>query len=389
MKKLLYIVSIFSLSMSIYGQDKNLENFRSDFEKKILTHFENNRWSTRQISLDTLYKSGIHKSDFFISLSDNLISFDTTQIVLKNPYFSQKYDEADDEKEYVKNFPKSFSVLYQNTLISLFENGKFSCFKIDNFERDLKLENLLNTKKFKYHWIINNQLGALSGSTIYLWDGQRWIKSKTPFPLKNEPKLFEDDEFIVYRDCFGEWGGTIYFYEKKTGKTFFTESTCANTVIKNKDAYEVLAELGHEEGSSEIKIIANPRKLSLTKPNQIHKRTKNGAALGYTDKSNAYDTKLDLYKIQIFSSFYYKNQQLYIANISGLSFIADVNDNNIKIVHPLFFNNLHPHDPITTKYGDSILINLNEDSLVKRETSLLIIKENQILKIDWNKQQPL
>jgi len=44
--------------------------------------------------------------------------------------------------------------------------------------------------------------------------------------------------------------------------------------------------LGHGSGSSEIKIIVDPRKLTPAKDKEISTRVK-GEALGYTDKSNA------------------------------------------------------------------------------------------------------
>jgi len=219
---------------------------------------------------------------------------------------------------------------------------------------------------------------------IYVWNGSNWIKSKDSFPLKNQPKLFEDDEFIVYRDCHGEFGGTVYFYEKLTTKTFFTESTCANSVIKSKNGYEVLAKLGHGNGFSEIKMINDPRKLTLAKETEINTTVK-GAALGYTDKSNAFEKKLDFYGVQIFSSFIWKNKELFIVHLADLTFIAEIKNNKIEIVNPLFFSDLYTHCPITSKYGEYTLMNLDHYGTgLEREISVLIIKGNKITKLDWN-----
>jgi hypothetical protein len=90
----------------------------------------------------------------------------------------------------------------------------FGCYKLETFERDLIFEEKLNNKKFEYHWIIDNKLGGISGNTIYIWNEKNWVKYKNVFPLKNQPKLFEDNEFIIIGDCLGEWGGTVYFFEK-------------------------------------------------------------------------------------------------------------------------------------------------------------------------------
>jgi len=378
MKKQFYIFLIFGFSISAFAQDKQL-----NFEKKIIEYFQKQTWGNALITRESLYLSP-YKEKFNVSVSDNYIEFDTTHIVIKNPYFTDKYEEDEEEKNYVKNFPKSFSVIYENSLVSLFENGKFACFSLGNFERDKIFEEKLNTRKFKYHWIIDNQLGGLSGNSIFLWNGSKWTKFEGNFPLKNQPKLFEDNKFIVYGDCFGEWGGTVYFFEKSTSKTFFTESTCANSIIKNAKGYNVLAHLGHGGGSTEVKTISDPTKLTFVNSNEIGKTVK-GEALGYTDKSNAFEKKFDFYGVQIFSSFNYQDKVLYVVHLSDLTFIAEIKHDKIEIVNPFFFNNLYTHDPITNKYGVYTLMNLDHyGSGLDREISVLIINGNKITKVDWN-----
>lgn len=377
-KEHLCLLLVFGFSISGFAQSKQL-----NFEKKLIEYFQKQTFGNVVITRDSLYSSPF-KRKFNVSISNNFIEFDTAHIVIKNPYFSDKYEDAEEEKDYVKNFPKSFSVIYENSLVSLFESGKFSCFKLDNFERDSELENKLNTKKFKYHWIIDNKLVGLSGNSIFLWNGNKWLNSKHNFTLKNQPKLFEDEKFIVYGDCHGEWGGTVYFFEKLTSKTFYTESTCANSVIKDINGYNVLAHLGHGGGSAEVKTIIDPTKLTLAKPNEIG-RTVNGEALGYTDKSNAFEKKLDLYGVQLFSSFKYQDKVLYIVHLSDLTFIAEIKNNKIEIVNPLFFSDLYTHNPITNKYGNYTLMNLDHYGTgLYREISVLIIIGNKITKLDWN-----
>lgn len=378
MKKQVYLLLFFGFSISAFAQNKQL-----NFENKLVEYFQKQTWGDSLITRDRLYLSPF-KDKFKVSVSDNSIEFGTTHIVIKNPFFADKYEVSEEEKNYVKNFPRSFSVIYEKSLVSLFENGKFTCFKLDNFERDIKLEAKLNTKPFKYHWIIDNQLCGLSGNSIFIWNGNKWTKSKDNFPLKNQPKLFEDEKFIVYGECLGEWGGTVYFFEKSTLKTFFTESTCANSVIKNASGYDVLAHLGHGGGSTEVKTIPDPTKLTFAKPNEIGKAV-NGQALGYTDKSNAFEKKFYFYGVQLFSSFEYQDKVLFLVHLSDLTFIAEIKDDEIEIVNLLFFNDLYTHDPITQKYGGYTLINLDHYGTgLNREISVMIIDGNKITKLDWN-----
>src|SRR5690606_4651748 len=241
----------------------SINSFENKFIKHFTKHYTND--STFIIDKNLLFKTNFESDNFNLSISEEKVNFKTEERILKNPYYSEEYDESDDDYDYMKNYPKSYSVIFENNLVSLFENGKFACYDIITFERNIQLENKLNLKKFKYHWVIDKNLIAQSGNSKFVWSNSKWIELKERTPLKKQPKLYDDNEFIVYSDCFGEWGGSIYFYERATSKIFFTESTCANTVIKSDKGYEILAHLGHMSGSSEIKIVPDPRKLTLLK----------------------------------------------------------------------------------------------------------------------------
>jgi len=330
-------------------------------------------------SIDTsfLYQT----KDFTVSISENPIAFETFHSVIINPYFTDDFDDYDEN--YI-NYPVSYSVIYDNRLVSLFRNGKFVCHRLTDFERDLNFEEKLNTRKFKYHWLVNDKLGVLSGNSIYIWNGNDWIKNKIDFPLKNQPKLFEDTDFVVFGDCHGEWGGTVYFFDKTNGKTYFTESTCANSVIKKGDRYLVLAHLGHMTGSTKIKTIKAPRKLTQAKQVEINK-TKNGQALGYTDLSKEYETALNYWGIQLFSTFSYKERQLFVVHLNERTFLAEIIGNDIQIVYPLFNNEIYTHKPVTNKYENYTLMNLDHYGTARdKEISVIIINGKRLIKLDWN-----
>lgn len=374
---LILLPSIIGFSIPVYTQSKQL-----DFENKLVEYFQKHTWEKVVVSKDSLYTSPFNKK-YNVAAGRNLHELDTAHIIIKNPYYASKYEDAEEEKDIVKNFPRSFSVIYQNTLVSLFENGRFACYNVNDIERATALESKLNTKRFKYHWIANNRLIGLSGNTIFYWNDNKWIKFKDKFPLKNQPKLFEDEKFLVYCDCFGEFGGTVYFFEKSTSKTYFTESTCANSVIKDTSGYNVLAHLGHGMGFTVTKIIEDPTKLTLLEKEMA--KSVRGEAIGYTDKSNAFKKKTDFYGIQVFSSFNFKGKTLYIVHLSDLTFIAEIKGSEIEIVHPLFFSNLYTHNPVTSQYGNYTLINLDHYGTgLYREIAVLLINGNKITKLDWN-----
>lgn len=380
MKRTLQILTTLLISSNLFGQvGSNLS-----VQERLINHFRKYAFNDSSISKDLLYKTNFNGNNFVLSVNDNLINFDTNQTVVKNPYFLKKYEESEEEKNNVKNYPKSFTIIYKGNLISLFENGKFACFEVNSLERNLSLEKQLNSKHFYRHWIVDNKLLAHTKNQTFIWDDKKWIEFKSILFLKNQPKLFDDNEFIVFGDCHGEWGGTIYFQDKATNRVYFTESTCANTVTKNNGGYQVLSHLGHGMGFSEIKTIPDPRKLSEANPSQIN-NTYKGQALGYVDTSNAFTKKLDLYGIQIFSTFENSERQLFIVNVADLTFLAEIKNNRVEIVHPLFFNDLYTHNPVTTKYGEYTLVNLDHYGTgLDREISLFLIYKNKITKIDWN-----
>lgn len=369
--------------MTCAGQSQNL-NEPVSFTK-LIEHFKKTlHWNEFfGQKNDTVTKYSLYKTnEFNVSISDNPVNFSIGQKTLKNPNFSNKWDE--DEDKYTMNYPISFSVIYKNNLIALFEKGRFVCYDLGAIQRNLTLEKMLNEKKFQYHWIIDNKLVALRGNSLFSWNDQKWVKFKKTIPLDKQPKLFEDEDYIVFGDCFGEWGGTVYFFDKATKKTFFTESTCSNTVFHENEKYFVLANLGHMTGSSELKMISDPRKLTIAKKEEINKRS-NGEALGYQDNSNECKKIVELFGIQVCSVFKFGKRQVFLVSLNNLTFLAEIKDNNIQIIHPLFDNDISVGDAITSNYGHYTLINLSSYGIaLEREVSCMIIKGNNIIKIDWN-----
>ena len=66
-------------------------------------------------------------------------------MIISNPYYTDDFDDWDDN--YI-NFPKSFSTIYKDNLISLFDNGKFVCHNLKENSRNEELENNLNTQRY-------------------------------------------------------------------------------------------------------------------------------------------------------------------------------------------------------------------------------------------------
>lgn len=318
---------------------------------------------------------GAYKS---IEISDDPIALKTNEIILKNPYGD--------------NFPISYTVIYKDRLISLFQSGRFACHSIETMQRDLSFEDKINSKKFEYHWLIDNKLVGLSQKQYYyLNSDDQWIEYEENIPLWNQPKLFEDDKYIAFCDWGGEFGGTVYFFNKQTGKIYFTEATDANTIYKEDGKYYVLYELGHMTIiRSTLKEIPNPDLLTPISLEDLHKfqRDRENPAIGYSDKSNASRIVFKLEPITFNSSFMYKGRRLYLTGNLRRTFLAEKEDSIIKIVNPLFNNAIVMHYPVTTSYQNTILINRAWYMVGgKREISCFIIRDDELIKFEWNKKQ--
>jgi len=369
MKTSLLLIIFISTFFCSCGQSK------SDTTKPIV-NFDTliNRFKEYNYENDTIKLPLIYQSDYYkVILSDNPIFVNIVDTVLKNP-FGNKY-------------PLTYSLIYQDNLIALFEPGNFVCYKIPSLERNIDLERKLNTKKFSYQWIIGNSLVAQSYKQPYILNADlQWETFNIKNPLKAQPKLFEDDTYIVFFDCHGEWGGTVYFFDKSTQKTYFTEATCANTITKRDGKYFVLSKLGHMNGSSDLKEIENPEKLTIVDLSKT-KNTFKGQALGFTDSSKHAKVIFDYYGIQFFSSFLFGDKMLYLIYWRQRTFLARIVDSTISIVNPLFNDELYTHQPVTTLYNKRTLINLDFYGIAEeREVSSLIVEGNKVTRIDWNEK---
>lgn len=382
MKKL-FLLIVFFIPISVFGQSDSLlfKNTFNHFQETFIWVGQKFDQERDSVTWKSLYKT----NDFNVSISENPIRFETDQRIIRNPFFTEDFDDYDDN--YI-NYPVSYSVIYDDRLVSLFRNGKFVVHSLRDYKRDTEFEKKLNTKKFSYHWLIDGKLYARSKNWLFsrllVWSEGRWVKGKIDLPIKNQPLLFDDEKFLVFNDCFGEWGGTIYFYDRATGGIYYTESTCTNTVLNENGNYSVLAHLGHMFGSSELKSIQEPRKLTKAKKGEVNK-TKNGHALGLTDESGAFEKNLEFYGILLFSTFDHNGRQIYFADINERTFLVEVKDTEIEIVHPLFDDSSGGTNPITKSYDNFTLINLDYWGVAKEhEVSVIIIDQNKITKLDWN-----
>ncbi|MBW4889089.1 hypothetical protein KXQ82_05155 [Mucilaginibacter sp. HMF5004] len=314
------------------------------------------------------YNASINSGFYPIGLSGVTIKFAENGLNLKSKELSQLNPFGP------KSFPLSYSVIYHDRIITLFEPGMFMCLQVANLKRDTVFEKMLNTQRFNYHWLVNGKLLAVYKNDYYEFNNNKWIKYNKHFPLLGRPKLFEDDKYICYADCRGEFGGNVYFCNKQTDKTYFTKATCAVTVYKDNGKYKVLSTLGHIVGSANLVEIADPDKLPLKQ-----------YPLPQVNSTDEVKKVFSYSGVQLFSTFKLKEQQYFITNWQNFTFLATFANNVLTIADPLLDKNVYMHNVITNTFGDTVLTTYSYyGESGEFEHGIIVINSGCFTRIKWN-----
>lgn len=313
--------------------------------------------------------------DYSVEISRNPLPLALDYIIVKNPYGEQ--------------FPVAYSVIYNDRLITILSDGYISCLSTSNFERDIEYEKILNTQKILQINILDNKLVGTGPNKHYYLDAENnWVEYPNYVPFGTQIKLYEDEVYISFCDCHGEFGGTVYFYNKQTRKLHFAYAVCANSIIKENDAYYVVSYLAHMGGSSSIQKIPNPELLPTIKLNtsKNYRPDYYKKQVDIKIKNNSHYTGFEL--IRIYAGFIYNNRRIYFVNWAGQAFLAEIDNDIIRIINPLFNRDIHINRARAERYGNTILIN----AMVWGKASNLrlcniIIKDGKLTMLDWAKQQ--
>ncbi|WPO90656.1 hypothetical protein [Chryseobacterium sp. HR92] len=185
--------------------------------------------------------------------------------------------------------------------------------------------------------------------------------------------LYNDTTYEVWKTCSGEWGGTVYFKNKKTGKIYCAEATCPVSVNKINNNYYISNSLSHLFGSSDILEITDPETMEqVTKipvsPSDIIMRKEYHSSKG-TKKL------IDTSGVIIMSSFVYK-QKLYsilLNHRTKQATISELRDNKfytIKEIDKNFFSD----NPFIIKESETY----QKIYLQQPKPAIIEIKNNKI-----------
>lgn len=174
--------------------------------------------------------------------------------------------------------------------------------------------------------------------------------------LKNLPPsalLYNDENYEVWNSCFGEWGGSVYFKNKKTGKVFATFSQCAVSVNKINGKYYISNSLSHLQGSCNIIEISNPEKLQPVLKTPIFNPEIETREFE-TESKIGTKTLVDSFGTEIKTSFIYQNKLYSILKNSEdiKATISEIKNNKFVPVEELPENLLN-NEPLIIRKGEN------------------------------------
>jgi len=193
--------------------------------------------------------------------------------------------------------------------------------------------------------------------------------------------LYKDEKYQVWKSCSGEWGGTIYFKNRKNGVIYYAIATCPVSVNKMNGKYYISNSLSHLSGNSDILEISNPESMKVTE--KIPLNLPGIITRQYEAHSHQRTKKLiDSAGVIINASFVY-NQKLYsvlssndgvkttIAELKGKKF-----ETILQLPEKLFY-----YEPVIVKKADNNLSLYFQNP----KSGILHIEDNKIELIYYQK----
>ena len=178
--------------------------------------------------------------------------------------------------------------------------------------------------------------------------------------------FFEDEKYIVRKTCDGEWGGSIWFKDKRTGIEYSCSATCPVIVNKIKDSYYVTASLTHMSGFSTILEISNPKAMDIFKK-PIKKNIVNGKEVIYagdleSQSQNGTKVLLDSIGVLTLGSFPYKEELYHIVSDRQRTYLATIENRRFIMQEQILDHGLVTYDPEMIKTADGHYVMFFDDA---------------------------
>ncbi|MGH1519015.1 hypothetical protein [Chryseobacterium sp. JK1] len=188
--------------------------------------------------------------------------------------------------------------------------------------------------------------------------------------------LYTDKNYEVWKSCSGEWGGTVYFKSKESGKIYYSKADCPISINKIGHKYYISTSTADELGGSNILEIDDPSKMEVTYKIPVYHP---GVITREYEAHTLKGTKkiVDSTGISIMSSFVYDEQLYSFVHDykTGQNMISEVRNHKFHTIQKID-SDLFSHDPIIIQESDHQKIFLQHPKPIILEVIGKTIKVN-------------
>lgn len=160
------------------------------------------------------------------------------------------------------------AVLFEGKIVCLQQDHKI--FVLDSLlTRNNELTAKFSKVKVDFLERYNNTILIGSDKEIYEIDKGFELKNYNRYLFRNRVPDYDDSTWYVYSCSVGEWGGSVFFWNKQTNKTYSYPATGVQQVFKFHDTYVVSNYLAHLSGFSDYLFIKDPTALYEIKTDSL------------------------------------------------------------------------------------------------------------------------
>ena len=268
------------------------------------------------------------------------------------------------------------------TKVALFRNNFYCMFetsRMNTSQQFIKMFVINQKGKFIEDVFVPNEIQNMPHYKLIVENDSLYVK-ETQFEEKNfvlgeyvadltltkkkNFKIFKDNDYTIYSDCNGEFGGTIFFQNIKTKEVYEASSACPIIVNKINKDYFITNNL---MSSSSILKISDPSKLKKSKLDLTKRQG--------SQYNNGIQILLDVYDLDVETSFVVNNKLYHIYSDKTNTYIGVIEKGKIKPIYKFafkFFTNLNQnlengkqilnfYNPVNKENGILIIDNMNID----------------------------
>ena len=226
----------------------------------------------------------------------------------------------------------------------------------------------------------------------------------------NNKPIYENDKYICYTTCYGEFGGLVFFYNKINHRITLASATCTVSLIEHDDGFLVISGLAHMGGFSDVIYVENPD-LLFELPDSLNNNKKWGRIYNYYplhDKIDSFNNHIiQVYKgmdESMTSGFRIKGENYFLTDMvykdNWDTYLTKLKNDSLVVIETpdTVFSNLPvSRGEITRKINNQTIIDytLFTDNFEEQEedeyTDLLvvsfIVNDTSLIRINWENKR--